>query len=173
MKPISLYEFGVTEDLVRRIQKRFVEHFRGCGPVLDIGCGRGVFVELLTAAGIKAIGLDHSQEAITACEAKGLPRAKLLLITPNPEDLSVIAEIFWLDPTHVRPYPRKLLRAMLDAVGFQILLDEQYLGSWKMVGRRHLPAYFYRRLLLGRYFGRPNTMMLAKKVISSKSTQEK
>jgi hypothetical protein len=61
----------------------------------------------------------------------------------------------------------------LDAAGFQILIDEQHLGSWKTVGRRYLPAYFFRRLLLGRYFGKPNTMMLAKKVISSKSTQEK
>jgi SAM-dependent methyltransferase len=207
MKPISLYEFGVTEDLVRRIQRRFVEHFRGCGPVLDIGCGRGVFVELLTAAGIKAMGLDHSQEAITACEAKGLTvyegdASQYLQSNPGQfggifcshviehmDYATAIAflerchaalrpggkllEVFWPDPTHVRPYPRKLLRTMLDAVGFQILVDEQYLGSWKMVGRRHLPAYLFRRLLLGRYFGRPNTMMLAKKVVSSMSTQER
>jgi|SRR5882724_1454138 len=213
MKRISLYEFGGTEDLVRRAQERFVTHFCSSGPVLDIGCGRGVFIELLAAAGIEALGIDHSQESVTACRKKGLtvyceeagdylrrnpekfggifcshviehmdyddamrflelcrgalePGGKLLLITPNPEDLSIIAEIFWLDPTHVRPYPKKLLLRMLDAAGFENILDEQYLGSWKMVGRRHLVGYIFRRLLLGRYFGRPNTMVLAKKTIA-------
>jgi 2-polyprenyl-3-methyl-5-hydroxy-6-metoxy-1,4-benzoquinol methylase len=210
MKRISLYEFGGTEDLVRRTQERFVTHFRSSSPVLDIGCGRGVFIDLLCAAGIEAVGIDHSQESVAACLKKGLtvypggaidflqgnprkfggifcshviehmhyddamrflelchgalePGGKLLLVTPNPEDLSVIAEIFWLDPTHVRPYPKKLLLTMVDAAGFENILDDQYLGSWKMVGRRNLLSYIFRRLLLGRYFGRPNTMVLAKK----------
>jgi 2-polyprenyl-3-methyl-5-hydroxy-6-metoxy-1,4-benzoquinol methylase len=212
MMPISLYEFGGSEDLVRQVQKRFVKLFQGSGPVLDIGCGRGVFLELLSAAGIEAVGIDHSQESVAACQQKGFtvhcgeaseylqrnpgkfggifcshvvehmdydnamallelchgalrPDGKLLMITPNPEDLTIIAEIFWLDPTHVRPYPKKLLMSMLVAAGFQVVLGQQYLGSWKMVGRRHLPGYLFRRLLLGRYFGRPNTMVLAKKVV--------
>lgn len=216
MKPISVYEFGGSEDLVRSVQRKFVELFQGFDPVLDIGCGRGVFLELLAEAGIKGVGVDNSQESITACQAKGFtvyreeageylqrmpgqfggifcshviehmdyaratsflelcfgalkPGGKLLLVTPNPEDLSVIAEIFWLDPTHVRPYPRKLLVSMLSATDFQVLREHQYLGSWKMVGRRHLPAYIFRRLLLGRYFGRPNTMVLAQKAMPPKS----
>ena len=211
MKPISLYEFGGSEDLVRQFQRRFVEFFRASAPVLDIGCGRGVFLELLAAGGIEAVGIDHSQESVTSCQKKGFtvhcgeaseylqrspeqfggifcsqviehmdygnamaflelchgalrPDGKLLVLTPNPEDLTVISETFWLDPTHVRPYPLKLLLCMLDTVGFQVVLDKQYPG-WRMVGRRHLPGYLFRRLLLGRYFGRPNTMVLAKKVV--------
>jgi O-antigen chain-terminating methyltransferase len=216
MKPISLYEFGGSEELVRQFQKRFVEFFRASAPVLDIGCGRGVFLELLSAAGIEAVGIDHSQESVTSCQEKGftvhceeageyLQRnpgkfggifcsqviehmdydnaiaflglcrealrhgGKLLVLTPNPEDLTVISEIFWLDPTHVRPYPLKLLLRMLDTVGFQVVLAKQYPG-WRLVGRRHLLGYFFRGMLLGRYFGRPNTMVLARKIVPTKSS---
>lgn len=216
-QPISLYEFGGSEDVVRRTQRRFVEFFRNSSPVLDIGCGRGVFLELLASAGIEAVGLDHSPEAISACEARGFtvyrqeaneylrknqgqfggifcshviehmgyddamtflelchaalrPGGKLALVTPNPEDLTIIGEIFWLDPTHVRPYPMKLLMRMVEAVGFRVLMTDQYMGNWRMTGRRQLPGYLFRRLLLGRYFGRPNTMVLAQKAIPPKSS---
>jgi 2-polyprenyl-3-methyl-5-hydroxy-6-metoxy-1,4-benzoquinol methylase len=210
MQKISLYEFGGSEDLVRRTQERFVKFFRNSAPVLDIGCGRGVFLELLKKAGIEGVGIDHSSESITTCREKGflvhqedareyLAGATgrfggifcshviehmdyesamtflalchqalrlggiLVIVTPNPEDIAVIAEFFWLDPTHIRPYPKLLLQSMLHANGFHIRRTEQFLGSWKMVGRRHLPAYFLRRLLFGRYFGRPNTFVLAEK----------
>jgi len=210
MRSISLYEFGGSEDVLRRVQKPFAEMFRGFDPVLDIGCGRGVFLELLRRADIAAVGIDHSEEAITACEKRGVevhrgearaflarnpckfggifcshviehmayadalnflelckaalrPGGILLTITPNPTDLSVISEVFWMDPTHVRPYPKLLLRSMLEAVGFKVTLEKQFLGSWRMVGRRNIPAYCFRRMLLGRYFGKPNTLVLGRK----------
>jgi SAM-dependent methyltransferase len=207
---ISLYEFGSSEELVRRIQSRFVDLFRDCEPVLDIGCGRGVFLELLSAAGISAVGIDHSEESISLCRLKGFkvhreeagaflagnplkfggifcshviehmgyeeamnflklchgalhPGGTILLVTPNPEDLTIISDIFWLDPTHVRPYPTGLLQAMLRATGFQVSLAKQFLGSWRMIGRRNIPSYLIKRMLLGRHYGRPNTLVLAKK----------
>ena len=46
-----------------------------------------------------------------------LPSAKLLLVTPNAKDLRT-TERFWLDVTHVRPYPEKLLRFLLKKEGF-------------------------------------------------------
>ena len=52
---------------------------------------------------------------------------------------------------------------MLDAVGFEVTRESQFLGSWRVVGRRRLPGYLFRRLLLGRHFGRPNTLVLARK----------
>lgn len=210
MKPISLYEFGANEEIVRKIQRPFVDFFRQSGPVLDMGCGRGVFLELLAAAGIEAVGVDSSEESVAACQKKGFtvcredgrsvlsrtpghfggifgshviehmgyeeamaflelcykalrPGGKLLLVTPNPEDLMVMGEIFWLDPTHVRPYPRLLLKAMLEAAGFRVILEKQFLGSWRMIQRRNLPIYLVRRLLLGRYYGKQNTLVLAQK----------
>ncbi len=45
------------------------------------------------------------------------PGGKLLLITPNAKDLRT-AERFWLDITHVRLYPNKLLRVLLQREGF-------------------------------------------------------
>jgi len=210
MKPISLYEFGSDENVVRQIQSRFVEFFRHAGPVLDVGCGRGLFLELLRDAGIEAVGIDYSQESVATCRERGFTvdcedarqylglkagrfggifcshviehmgyddamaflalchhalreGGVLLLVTPNPEDLTIISEIFWLDPTHVRPYPKLLLQSMLEANGFKVRRTEQFLGSWRMIGRRNLPMYFIRRMLLGRHFGRPNTLLLAEK----------
>jgi 2-polyprenyl-3-methyl-5-hydroxy-6-metoxy-1,4-benzoquinol methylase len=207
---ISLYEFGSSEDTVRRIQKPFVEFFRDSAPVLDIGCGRGVFLKLLSDAGIEAFGIDHSEEALAKCRAKGLsvrredaqlylnaeperfggifcshviehmgyedalaflglccralrPGGILVLVTPNPEDICIMSDIFWLDPTHVRPYPRLLLQTMLESAGFQVRLSKSFLGSWRLVGKRNLPGYLLRRLLLGKYFGKPNTLLLAGK----------
>ncbi len=205
---ISLYEFGGSEDTIRRIQKPFVEFFRNSAPVLDIGCGRGTFLQLLSDAGIEACGIDHSEEALAACRQKGFsvrqqdaksylsaepgrfggifcshviehmsyedalafidlcyralrPGGLLLLVTPNPEDICIMSDIFWLDPTHVRPYPKLLLQAMMESAGFRMLLARQFLGSWRLVGsRRNLPGFLLRRLLLGRHFGRPNLLVL-------------
>jgi O-antigen chain-terminating methyltransferase len=210
MKPISLYEFGSDENVVRRIQRPFVEFFRGAAPVLDIGCGRGIFLQLLSEAGIDAIGLDHSDEAVALCRQKGFQVHRenaqvylgrnpgkfggifcshviehmayddalaflqlchdslrndgvLVLVTPNTQDLAVISEIFWLDPTHVRPYPAPLLKSMVESVGFHVSLQRRFLGNWRLIGRRNLPGYFLRRMLLGRYYGKPNTLVLARK----------
>lgn len=210
MKPTSLYEFGSTEGVVRNVQQRFVEHFSPGGPVLDIGCGRGIFLQLLAERGVAGVGIDCSDESLAACREKGFqvqksdalsflqstsqtfggifcshviehlpyeqakqmldlcfralaPNGKLLIVTPNPEDLAIIGEIFWLDPTHVRPYPALLLRSMLDASGFQVDDVQQFLGDWRMIGRRRLPGYLWRRLMLGRYYGKPNTLVVARK----------
>ncbi len=42
------------------------------GPVLDIGCGRGEWLELLTEAGIDAYGVDLNELFVAACEDRGL-----------------------------------------------------------------------------------------------------
>jgi 2-polyprenyl-3-methyl-5-hydroxy-6-metoxy-1,4-benzoquinol methylase len=58
-----------------KIQRHFVsylDHFRGCERVLDIGCGRGEFLSLLKEAGIPAIGVDLYESNVEICRAKGL-----------------------------------------------------------------------------------------------------
>jgi O-antigen chain-terminating methyltransferase len=66
--------------------------------------------------------IEHLQPARVAelfheCHRAMRPGGKLILITPNAKDLRT-TERFWLDPSHVRPYPQKLLTAMLADAGF-------------------------------------------------------
>jgi O-antigen chain-terminating methyltransferase len=42
-------------------------------PVLDLGCGRGEFVELLNEEGIAARGVDLNEDAVTYAQERGLP----------------------------------------------------------------------------------------------------
>ena len=120
-------------------------------PVVDIGCGRGEWLELLKEAGIAGRGFDLNRVAVEESRARGLnveladglealaalaPRScsavtgfhiiehlpfesvvklldealrvlraggVLILETPNPANLLVAAERFYLDPTHQKP----------------------------------------------------------------------
>jgi SAM-dependent methyltransferase len=62
---------GSEEDIKER-QRGYVEFFKDVDRVVDIGCGRGEFLELLTEAGIKAQGVDLDLDMILYCREKGL-----------------------------------------------------------------------------------------------------
>ena len=47
-------------------------YFAGQSDVLDVGCGRGEFLELLREKGIRARGLDLNPEMVEVCRARGL-----------------------------------------------------------------------------------------------------
>jgi 2-polyprenyl-3-methyl-5-hydroxy-6-metoxy-1,4-benzoquinol methylase len=64
--------FRGTEEYVRDTQRFYVPYFRMCRRVLDIGCGRGEFLELMRDALIPARGIDLGPEAIALCRSKGL-----------------------------------------------------------------------------------------------------
>ena len=53
-------------------QRPYVSLFEGRQDVLDIGCGRGEFIELLSQAGIRASGVDIDREMALWCRRKGL-----------------------------------------------------------------------------------------------------
>jgi O-antigen chain-terminating methyltransferase len=57
---------GSREDIKTR-QKEFLQYFSNCNNVLDIGCGRGEFLELLREQGIMARGVDINEDMITFC----------------------------------------------------------------------------------------------------------
>ena len=59
-------------------------------------------------------------ELIALCYERLEPGGTLVIVTPNPADLKVITHYFWMDLTHVRPYPGVLLEEMLQHVGFSI-----------------------------------------------------
>ena len=173
----DLYEFGGTVESVRSYQRGFIKYFQGCRQVLDLGCGRGVFLKLLAESGIEGVGVDLCAEAITLCKRQGFenvyqqdvfhylrnllskefiyrkqdfdgifcshliehldfasatellhlcyqalkPKGRIVVVTPNPESPKIMGSIFWLDPSHVRPYPEPLLESMLKKSGFRII----------------------------------------------------
>ncbi len=45
---------------------------RGCRSVLDIGCGRGEFLDLMREMGVPARGIDLGEESVAQCHEKGL-----------------------------------------------------------------------------------------------------
>lgn len=64
--------FRGPEEHVKQAQRWYVERFRGCRNVVDLGCGRGEFLELMAEAGIPARGVDLSEEFVALARSKGL-----------------------------------------------------------------------------------------------------
>jgi SAM-dependent methyltransferase len=60
------------EDEVREKQRTYLPYFQGQGEVLDIGCGKGEFLELLRENGIAAYGVDLNEQMVRICQDKGL-----------------------------------------------------------------------------------------------------
>lgn len=61
-----------SRDEIRKRQAPYVDDFRGREPVLDVGCGRGEFLELLRDAGIAARGVDTDADMVAFCAGEGL-----------------------------------------------------------------------------------------------------
>lgn len=133
---------------------------------LDVGCGRGEWLEILISNGFDPLGVDLDAGMLEACHALGLPVEQgdaleilkrlpdnsltvvsgfhlaehipfdvlnelvrqtlrvlkpaglLILETPNPENLMVGTETFYLDPSHERPIPHLLLSFLAEYCGF-------------------------------------------------------
>jgi 2-polyprenyl-3-methyl-5-hydroxy-6-metoxy-1,4-benzoquinol methylase len=60
--------FRGTEEYVRAGQQIYRPLFEGCAEVLDIGCGRGEFLEMIPGAK----GIDLSEESVAICRSRGL-----------------------------------------------------------------------------------------------------
>lgn len=145
--------------------KPLTEIYANC-PALDLGCGRGEWLELLSENGFQPKGVDLDEGMLEACQALNLPAEQgealatlesladesltvisgfhlaehipfsslqqlviqalrvlkpaglLILETPNPENLIVGTNNFYLDPTHERPIPSLLLRFLVEYTGF-------------------------------------------------------
>jgi len=137
------------------------------GIALDIGCGRGEWLELLKENNIQAQGIDSDNGMLEACHRRDLdvkqedgitylkeqpdesfiivsafhvvehisfeelqeliqeslrvlkPGGLLILETPNPENIKVATENFYLDPTHIKPIPSTLLSFLPEYYGFE------------------------------------------------------
>ena len=201
------YLFGGSPKQVRRTQRRFVRHFSPGHPVLDVGCGRGIFLQLLKESGVDAIGIDAYGPAVERCKALGftayrsdvlnylrttstvfggifcshviehlrfeeacelltrcaeslVPAGKLVIVTPNPRDFGVMGETFWLDPTHVRPYPPALVASMAKDANLTVIEKGTYHGG---LPKREWGRALLYRCFLGPFYGRPNAYVVAQK----------
>lgn len=63
--------FRGSEEMIRDRQRVYLGLVDGRGPVLDAGCGRGEFLDLLAESGIAARGVDQNREMVERCREKG------------------------------------------------------------------------------------------------------
>jgi SAM-dependent methyltransferase len=133
---------------------------------IDIGCGRGEWLEILSSFNIKGTGIDLDSGMLKACIEMNLDVVKgdgitylkdiqsdsisivsafhvvehinfkqltelvneafrvlkrggiLILETPNPENIIVGINNFYLDPTHEKPIPHQFLKFFTTYCGF-------------------------------------------------------
>lgn len=91
-----------TGDALAHLQ-RLPDHSLGCVTAFHL-------VEHLPFAVLLAI----TDEILRVLQPGGL----LIYETPNPENLQVAMQSFWIDPTHLRPLPPDLLQFLLLQRGF-------------------------------------------------------
>jgi O-antigen chain-terminating methyltransferase len=161
-----------SRDLIRKRQEIYLPFinplkalYPQC-PALDLGCGRGEWLELIQSQGFLARGVDFDEGMLQACQALDLPAeygdalaalaalgdesqvvvsafhlvehipfaslqqlvsealrvlkpaGLLIMETPNPENLLVGTNSFYLDPTHEKPIPHLLLSFLTEYTGF-------------------------------------------------------
>src|SRR6266576_1616312 len=64
--------FGGDEPVIRRQSEAFVDLYKGRKRVLDLGSGRGIFLQLLRDKGIGGYGVDLDPRMVAQCREKGL-----------------------------------------------------------------------------------------------------
>ncbi len=200
MKEFNPSHFMATDDTVRRIQRGFLRYFPERGLVADLGCGVGVFLDLLRASGRKGIGVDHLPSCVARCREQGLeavqenvftflrnhpgrfdgviashliehfptsealelvhliydalkPGGVAFIMTPAYHDVLVSSERFWLDVSHVRPYPLRLIEAFYLHAGFAVV-DQGYDPATRVRPAPWHVRSFYRWMMGKVRFGR-------------------
>ena len=75
----SLSTYASFEDIYRGTDEFVADSLRPYlpiladkAPVLDLGCGRGELLQLLTSVGVKSFGIDLDHSMVARCDAKGL-----------------------------------------------------------------------------------------------------
>ena len=60
-------------DVIKERLRVYLPHFEESGLVLDLGCGRGEFTELLVESGKRAQGVDSNEKSLAFARARKLP----------------------------------------------------------------------------------------------------
>jgi O-antigen chain-terminating methyltransferase len=187
---------GAREEIKERFRV-YLPYVQGRAPVIDLGCGRGEWLELLRDNGNEARGVDGNSIQVEQCRARGLdvteqdvfaylknmpdasvgaitgfhiiehfpfrvlmdllnevmrvlrPGGIAIFETPNPENIVVGANYFYLDPTHRHPLPTELMEFLFKNHGFEEveLLPLHPWHSGRVAGEGELAerfnGYFY------------------------------
>lgn len=65
-------KFRGSKKLITQRQKPYIKYFKNCKKVLDIGSGRGEFLELLNQNNIRHLGIDIDENMVKSCKKRGL-----------------------------------------------------------------------------------------------------
>ena len=119
--------FRGPERVVRDRQQRYLRLIGHRQPVLDLGCGRGEFLEVLRQDGLSAHGVDLDRAMVEHCLSKGLDVSEADVVD-HLETLSdaSIGVVFASHVIEHLPYPRLLrflnaARAKLRPAGLLIV----------------------------------------------------
>ena len=66
------HKFRGSVSEIKRRQSAYLDLFVGRNSLLDLGCGRGEFLELITEHGIRGTGVDDDEAMIRFCRDRGL-----------------------------------------------------------------------------------------------------
>jgi O-antigen chain-terminating methyltransferase len=189
--------FRGRRDEIKERFKVYLPYVKDRAPVVDLGCGRGEWLEILSEGGIEASGVDTNLIQLEQCRARDLnvseedfltylqrlddasigaitgfhivehvplktlvtllnealrvlrPGGVVIFETPNPENVLVGSNYFYMDPTHRNPLPRELLEFLLESRGFEAieLLNLHPWESARVAGESELTerfnTYFY------------------------------
>jgi O-antigen chain-terminating methyltransferase len=105
--------FRGLDEQVKEQQKDYLPYFKNADLVLDLGCGRGEFLELLQQNGINARGIDINEQMIETCKDKGLDCEKAdILETLSEYDDNSLGGIF--SSQVVEHLPPSYLKRMVE-----------------------------------------------------------
>jgi SAM-dependent methyltransferase len=158
--------FRGRRDEIKERFKVYLPYVKESAPVVDLGCGRGEWLEILSESRIEASGVDTNLIQLEQCRTRGLnvseadfltylqrlddasvgavtgfhivehvplkalitllnetlrvlrPGGVAIFETPNPENVLVGSNYFYMDPTHRHPLPSELLEFLLESRGF-------------------------------------------------------
>ena len=203
------FQFAGNERATRHFHNEMIKHFNKCSNILDVGCGKGEFLQVVQDSGKRGFGIDSFDEVIQLCLSKNIsaenwevreylmckgndltqfdgvycahliehltpesvfemfallfestkPGTKLVFVTPNFDDLSVSGSIFWMDLTHVRPYPGTLVQRMLESIGFRETTSKTIYGLG--LNKSILKNYFIQKLRFGDKIYKPVSVITA------------
>lgn len=128
-------KFRGSESAIRQRQADYVEYFKGQSNVLDVGCGRGEFLDLLRDNGISSKGLDLNPEMVEVCKSRGLDAtaadARSYLSGVADESLGGLIAIQVVE--HLQPsYLTEMLGLAFDKIrpGGRIVLETINPACW-------------------------------------------